>query len=65
MLANPFVVIEQRPIQIAGQRYSIAYDSDDFLDMQAQKFTAADVVATKLVAIVEAPAQSHAIFGDN
>ena len=64
-VGTPFVVIEQRPMQIADQRYFIAYDSDDFLDMQTQKFTAADVVATMGVAIVATSAQGDAVFGDD
>lgn len=52
-------------MQIANQWNVIAYDSDDFFNMQAQKFTATDLVVTRGVAIIPTSAQSHTIFGND
>ena len=60
----PFVVIEERPVEVADERNAIVDDLHHFVDVQAQKIAAPHAVAPPGTAIVRAAAQGHAIFRD-
>ena len=48
-VGSPFVVVEERPVQVAGQGHALGADFRHFVDVQAQKLAAGHTIPSLVV----------------